>query len=62
LPTGGTARFASGVGVDTFLKRSSIIRAPRESVASLADDLSTLANLEALPGHARAAQIASQKK
>jgi histidinol dehydrogenase len=52
LPTGATARFASGVAVDTFLKRSSIISAPRAAIASLAEDLSTLANLEELPGHA----------
>jgi histidinol dehydrogenase len=56
LPTGTTARFASGVAVDTFLKRSTIISAPRETIASLADDLSVLANLEELPGHANAAQ------
>jgi histidinol dehydrogenase len=60
LPTGATARFASGVGVDTFLKRSSIISAPRESIAALAADLSTLAHLEELPGHANAAQIAAR--
>ena len=32
LPTGATARFASGVGVDTFLKRTSIIEAPKASI------------------------------
>jgi histidinol dehydrogenase len=62
LPTGATARFASGVAVDTFLKRSSIISAPREAIAALAEDLSTLANLEQLPGHANAVQIAAQRK
>lgn len=60
LPTGATARFASGVGVDTFLTRSSIISAPPASIAALADDLSTLAELEELPGHATAAQIAAR--
>lgn len=59
LPTGGTARFASGVGVDTFLKRSSIVEAPRETIGSLADDLETIALLEDLPGHAAATKRAA---
>ncbi len=58
LPTGATARFASGVGVDTFLKRTSVVEAPREAVALLADDLETIALLEDLPGHAAAARRA----
>jgi histidinol dehydrogenase len=62
LPTGATARFASGVAVDTFLKRSTIISAPNATIAALADDLSTLAHLEELPGHANAAQLATWKK
>jgi histidinol dehydrogenase len=61
LPTGATARFASGVAVDTFLKRSSIISAPKSAIASLADDLSTLANLEELPGHGNAARLAGNE-
>ena len=59
LPTGATARFASGVAVDTFLKRSSIISAPKAAIASLAEDLSTLAGMEELPGHGNAARIAA---
>lgn len=57
LPTGASARFAAGVGVDTFLKRTSIISASRETIAALVDDLNTLATLEDLPGHANAAQL-----
>ncbi len=60
LPTGATARFASGVAVDTFLKRSSIISASPAALAALADDLSVLANLEELPGHANAAVLAAR--
>ncbi len=58
LPTGATARFSSGVGVDTFLRRTSIVEAPREAIALLADDLETIALLEDLPGHAAAARRA----
>jgi histidinol dehydrogenase len=59
LPTGATARFASGVGIDTFLKRTSLVGAPRDAIAALADDLETIANLEELPGHAAAVRRAA---
>jgi len=58
LPTGTTARFAAGVGVDTFLKRSSIISAPPAALQNMQDDLATLATLEELPAHAAAARAA----
>ncbi len=60
LPTGATARFASGVGVDTFLKRTTIVEAPKSSIAQLADDLETIALLEELPGHASAVRRAAR--
>lgn len=59
LPTGATARFASGVGVDTFLKRTTLVSAPKAAIAALADDLATIAHLEDLPGHAAAARRAA---
>ena len=59
LPTGATARFASGVGVDTFLKRTTLVEAPKASIAQLADDLETIALLEELPGHAAAVRRVS---
>ena len=59
LPTGATARFASGVGVDTFLKRTTIVEAPQSSIEKLADDLETIALLEELPGHAAAVRRAA---
>src|SRR5690606_21197596 len=52
LPTGTTARFAAGVGVDTFLKRSSIVEASPAALQKMRDDLATLATLEELPAHA----------
>ena len=60
LPTGATARFASGVGVDTFLKRTSIIEAPQHSIEALAQDLETIALLEELPAHAAAVKRAAK--
>jgi histidinol dehydrogenase len=60
LPTGGTARYMHGVGVDTFLKRTSLIAASATAVGALADDLEVIALLEDLPGHAAAARRAAQ--
>jgi hypothetical protein len=42
------------------LKRTSLLSASREAVSSLADDLSILAQLEELPGHAAAVQRAAE--
>jgi histidinol dehydrogenase len=55
LPTFGTARFASPLGVYDFQKRSSIIRMSAEGAANLADIAVPLATSEGLEAHARAA-------
>ncbi|MDR2639244.1 MAG: histidinol dehydrogenase [Helicobacteraceae bacterium] len=52
LPTGGTARFFSPLGVENFLKRSSIIGVSKEGFASLAAACYDLANAEGLEAHA----------
>ncbi|HZG86945.1 histidinol dehydrogenase [Paenibacillus sp.] len=57
LPTNGTARFFSPLGVDTFLKRSSLIAYSREALLEGAERIMTLARREGLEGHARAIQV-----
>jgi len=52
LPTMGTARFASALGVETFLKKSSIISYSEQALKNDADDIMRLAGLEALTAHA----------
>ncbi len=52
LPTMGTAKFASALGVETFLKKSSIISYSRQALEDDAEDIIRLANLEALTAHA----------
>ncbi len=52
LPTMGTAKFASALGVETFLKKSSIISYSEKGLAGDSDDIQLLANLEALTAHA----------
>ena len=57
MPTGGTARFGSGIGVRTFLKVSPVIGLDDETSASLSASASVLARAEGFTGHAEAAEI-----
>ncbi len=52
LPTMGTAKFASALGVETFLKKSSIISYSEQALKNDAEDIMRLAGLEALTAHA----------
>ena len=56
MPTGGTARFASPVGVRSFLKTVSVVRLSADRAAALAPAAARLARAEGLEGHARAAE------
>jgi histidinol dehydrogenase len=51
LPTGGTARWASGLSANDFLKRTSLIRFDREGLARVAPDVRILADKEGLTAH-----------
>ena len=54
LPTGGTAHFASGLGVHAFLKSVQQIEYTRDALGELADRIVALANDEDLPAHGEA--------
>ena len=56
MPTGATARFASPVGVRSFLKTVSVVRLSADRAAALAPAAARLARAEGLEGHARAAE------
>ena len=56
LPTSGSARFSSPLGVYDFQKRSSLIRVSRTASKTLGQIASTLAHGEGLPAHARSAE------
>jgi histidinol dehydrogenase len=60
LPTGGTARFASGLSANDFLRRSSILTFSRDGLAALAGDIRLLAHKEGLTGHAASIDIRLQ--
>jgi histidinol dehydrogenase len=57
LPTAGTARFSSPLGVYDFQKRTSVIGVSKEGAAKLGRVAMTLAEGEGLSAHARAAQL-----
>jgi len=57
LPTGGSARFASPLGVSDFIKRTSIIEYDAAALGAQADDIERIANVEDLFGHGRAVTI-----
>lgn len=55
LPTMGTARFSSALGVATFMKKTSVIAASEAFAKKAADAVARLARLEGLEAHARSA-------
>ena len=57
LPTAGTARFSSPLGVYDFQKRTSLIAVSQSAAAKLGRVAATLAEGEGLSAHARAAQM-----
>jgi len=57
LPTGGSARFASPLGVSDFIKRTSIIEYDATALGAQADDIERIATVEDLFGHGRAVTI-----
>lgn len=52
LPTGRRARFASGLSVSDFMKRTTYLECPPEALATLGPATVTLAQAEGLPAHA----------
>ncbi|MCL6593660.1 MAG: histidinol dehydrogenase [Alicyclobacillus sp.] len=57
LPTHGSARFASGLGVTDFLRRMTYVAYPPAALHAHAQDIVALAEAEGLSGHARAVQV-----
>lgn len=57
LPTGRTARFASGLSVHDFLKRTTLLGCGADAFGQLGPAAATLARAEGLVGHARAVEL-----
>jgi histidinol dehydrogenase len=57
LPTAGSARFSSALGVTDFVKRRSIVRLSDRGAAALAPVAATIARAEGLPMHAASCEV-----
>ena len=62
LPTNRTARFASGLSVYDFMKRTTLLGCDPESFSELAPAAAALAHAEDLAGHARAIEIRTNRR
>jgi histidinol dehydrogenase len=61
LPTAGTARFASPLGTEDFVKRSSVIEYSPSGLDAALPHLIALARIEGLTGHGRAAELRAKE-
>ena len=61
LPTGGSARFSSPLGVGDFMKRTSFIEYDQNALSRQANSIAAFANVEGLQGHGRAVLIRMKK-
>lgn len=57
LPTSGSARYASALGVETFMKHSSLIQYSPTALRKMATAIDTLATAEGLPSHADSVKL-----
>ncbi len=62
LPTSGTARFSSPLGVDDFVKRSSFLYYSPDALGQVADRVVDFAQREGLDAHGRSVAIRFEKK
>ena len=62
LPTSGSARFSSGLSVNDFLKRHSLIKITKTGIERLSSSVINLAKYENLDGHANSVKIRLKKE
>ena len=61
LPTSGSAKFSSGLSVNDFLKRHSLIKITKRGIERLGSSVINLAKHENLEGHANSVRIRLNK-
>ena len=61
LPTGSTAKFYSPLGVENFMKKSSIINFSQEAINELGEACAILADTEGLTAHAKSVRVRLEK-
>lgn len=57
LPTAGTARFSSPLGVEDFVKRTHLVRVTQRALGRFEKDIKRFADWEGLEGHYCAVQV-----
>jgi histidinol dehydrogenase len=62
LPTSGSARFASALGVETFMKHSSLIQYSGTALNKVASAIEILAEAEGLPSHRDSVRLRARAK
>ncbi|MBI4779990.1 MAG: histidinol dehydrogenase [Oscillatoriophycideae cyanobacterium NC_groundwater_1537_Pr4_S-0.65um_50_18] len=62
LPTSGSARYASALSVETFMKHSSLIQYSQTALEQMAKAIDTLATAEGLPSHADSVKLRVQDR
>ena len=62
LPTSGTARFSSPLGVDDFVKKSQFVYYTREALGAVSAQIAEFARQEGLEGHARSVTVRFEGK
>jgi histidinol dehydrogenase len=62
LPTGGTARFSSPLGVYDFVKRSSLLSFSKKGFMVLAETVTTIADAEGLEAHGNTVRVREKNK
>lgn len=62
LPTSGAARYSSALGVETFLKHSSLIQYSPTALQKVAGAIDVLAKAEGLPSHAESVRLRMQSQ
>ena len=61
LPTGSTAKFYSPLGVENFMKKSSIISFSKEAINEIGEDCAIIANTEGLTAHEQSVRVRFSK-
>ncbi|MDD2652808.1 MAG: histidinol dehydrogenase [Sulfurimonas sp.] len=61
LPTGGTAKFYSPLGVENFMKKSSIISFSKRAINEIGEECALIANIEGLSAHEQSVRVRVDK-
>jgi histidinol dehydrogenase len=62
LPTGGTARFASGLRAADFVTVTSVVEMTEDAARALAPEVAAIARDEGLVGHARSVEVRAARR